>query len=100
VVEGDQRLRDSERRAIVLESVWFTPDQPAVLQDVQRMRKVTRFAPEVGGDASPGVAAFGDGGENRVVKADVPQVRLVGQQVARRARPTGLARPAGYGVHA
>jgi len=47
------------------------------------MRKVTRFAPEVGGDATPGVVAFGDGGENRVVEADVPQVRLVGQQVAR-----------------
>src|ERR1017187_5945890 len=50
VVEGDQRLRDPECRAVLLERVWLAEDKAAVLQDVQRMREFARFAPYVRAD--------------------------------------------------
>ena len=83
VVEGNQRLRDPERAAVFLEHIWLANDQTAVLQDVQRVREVTRFPPDVRGDAAPGAVAFRDGGEHRAIQADVPQVGFIRQQVTR-----------------
>ena len=47
------------------------------------MGQVAGLAPEVGRDASAGPVAVGDGGQDRVVQANVTQVRLVAEQVAR-----------------
>jgi hypothetical protein len=85
MVESDQRLGDPERAAVFLEHIWLADDQAAVLQDVQRVREIARFAADVGGDAAPGAVALRDGGEHRVVQADVSQVGFVREQIARLA---------------
>lgn len=46
------------------------------------MSRVTGFAPEEGRDAAPMRVAGGDGGQDGVVEARIPQIGFVGEQIA------------------
>jgi hypothetical protein len=85
VVEGDERLGDLVGGPVVAERVLLAADQPAVHQDVERVRQVAGLPAGVGGDAAPGGVAVGDGGQDRVVEPHVAELGLGCEQVARLA---------------
>lgn len=80
VVEGDQRLGDAETGAVVLEGVRLAGDEPAILQDGERVGEIAGLAAEIGGNAATAGVSRRDRAEHRVVEARVVQLGLLAQQ--------------------